>query len=385
MEGLKLASPLLFKGSSAVSGLSTCILVMALVTGCGSGSTSMPAVPASPVSNADWVLVGNTGMTGNLEILSDNNGNLYASSNDGSGFARSIDHGVTWSPLNGGASTGCHWALGLNDLGEVVSTSLVNPNKGCNAHVMERLKGNGSTWSESPPPPGNNLTFGISFTVAPNGYLIAAGSGLLGFSTDHGTTWTAPQTVPPTQGSGACGERIKLATQTGVVSVTLADCAPYFSTDNGNNWSVYPQGFPPGVTFNDNGNLTLPDGTLLDTWQGGVRTFCYGPQVPPNGAWSKCSSGQTVPHQIILVAARSGTKLVGHQGTCGVWSSPFPNIKWSPDNNGLTFIQGQPNNCGYPGLFGITTDPTTGYTFMLVSSNPGSGKDGDVWRTTNPQ
>ena len=90
MEGLKLASPLLFKGSSAVSGLSTCILVMALVTGCGSGSTSMPAVPASPVSNADWVLAGNTGMTGNVYIISDPRGYLYAASNDGTWGIRQI-------------------------------------------------------------------------------------------------------------------------------------------------------------------------------------------------------------------------------------------------------------------------------------------------------
>jgi len=189
MEDLKLASPLLFKGSSAVSGLSTCILVMALVTGCGSGSTSMPA---SPVSNANWVLSGNTGMTGNVYIISDPRGYLYAASNDGTGgFARSTNGGVTWSPFNSGSPTPCHWGMGLNDLGEVMAGYLPNNNvTACNTsqkHYLLRLVRNGNTWTATNyPATGPAMAFVIAFGVAGNGNVIAAGSGGLYYSTTMG-------------------------------------------------------------------------------------------------------------------------------------------------------------------------------------------------------
>ena len=202
MRGWKLASPLLFQGSSAESGVSACIFVMAFAAGCGSG-TSMPAVPASPVSNANWVLAGNTGMTGNVYIISDPRGYLYASSNDGSGgFASSTNGGVTWSPFNSGSPTPCHWGMGLNDLGEVMAGYLGNNNvTACNAsqkRYLLRLVGNGNTWTATNyPATGPAMAFVIAFGVAGNGNVIAAGSGGLYYSTDHGSTWNQPTTAPP--------------------------------------------------------------------------------------------------------------------------------------------------------------------------------------------
>jgi len=180
MGGLKLASPPLFKGSSFVSGLSAFVFVMAFATGCGSGTSAAPVVPA-PNPNTTWVPVGNTGMTGNVYIISSPNGNLFAASNSGGGFARSSDHGMTWSPFNNGSPSTCHWGMGISDQGELISGSLSNMSvAGCFniTPYMLVLPGNSNTWTVAPipQPPAPQMAFLISVGVA-KGNVIAAGSG----------------------------------------------------------------------------------------------------------------------------------------------------------------------------------------------------------------
>ena len=380
MEGLKLASPLLFKGSSAVSGLSTCILVMALVTGCGSGSTSMPA---SPVSNANWVLAGNTGMTGNVYIISDPRGYLYAASNDGTGgFATSTNGGVTWSPFNSGSPTPCHWGMGLNDLGEVMAGYLPNNNViACNTsqkHYLLRLVGNGNTWTATNYPATDPvMAFVIAFGVAGNGNVIAAGSGGLYYSTDHGSTWNQPTTAPPV---ATCGEKLSLSTSSnGTISVSTADCTDYYSTDGGVNWTAFPQGIP-FQGFQDNTNFLAPNGMLLDSWDGGHGTYCYGPQPPPNGNWSTCDTGLDIRHGVEaggVVVNLSKTKLFVANGGfgCGIYMSTNNGQNWSTFNSGLP--SDPSTKCGGADVRAITMD-NSGFLYAILNSGP-------VYKTVAPQ
>ena len=385
MGGVKLASLLLFKGSSSVSGLSACIFVLVFTMGCGSG-TSVPVVPAPPVPNTNWVLVGNTGMTGNLVILSDGNGTLYASSNDGSGFARSTDHGVTWAPLNNGANSGCHWGMGLNDIGEVVSGSLNNSSvPACSTSDPKeflRLVGNRNTWTSFRAQLNGfpNFLFPVHFVTA-KGNTIASGSGILGYSTDHGTTWHSSPTGPGT----TCGEKLGLAVSPDGTASVVPDtvniaCAPYYSTDGGVNWTVYPQGLPSIMPrAGDATSNLLPNGSLFYSWStvSVANGECYGPQPPPNGTWSTCNAG-LVTGQATMgpgVITKINKNVVVSSGSCGPFISSDSGVHWTSIAAGLP-TPGT-GNCPYSNLWNLTTDPS-GFLYLIDNAGP-------VYKSTTPQ
>jgi hypothetical protein len=169
------------------------------------------------------------------------------------------------------------------------------------------------------------------------------------------------------------------------VSLTLAACAPYYSTDGGVNWTVFPQGFPYTGPPKDNSNYTLPNGTYIDSFGNNSvgLTFCYGPQPPPNGTWTKCSSG--IPSNGIagFITTKFGGNVIGMLAGlpgslgCGFVQTANNASTWTTANNGLPFTSGQPSNCGYPNFFGITTD-NRGFVYAIEGG-------GNVWKITSPQ
>src|SRR5215469_13307375 len=319
-----------------------------------------------------WTRISNNGIRNNTWIQSDNSGNLYSASNGG-GFAKSRDHGVTWRPFNSGSSSPCHVAIGLNDIGEIISGSMHDINiTACgrkDPHDFLRLVRNGNTWTPVKPPPGTNPIFEITFAVS-DSTTLAGGSGVLPFfSTTHGASWRKPTIPPPFP---ICGEKLGLAVSPNdTVSVALADCAPYFSTDRGVTWAVYPQGNPfPIPPFEDNFNYTLPDGSIMQSWSGGTlgRTYCYGPQPPPNGSWTRCATGIRIPNGFTsCVTGKTGVVICHQSGLrgrgCGIYSTIDNAKNWILATKGLPFNRLNAP-CGYPLISHICIDPR-GFVYAL--------------------
>jgi hypothetical protein len=353
-----------------------------------------------------WILAGNTGMVQTWGCVFDNAGAMYCGSNNATtgGIAKSIDHGVTWTPINAGLSHSCksYRSLGLAPDGTVFSIQ-----QACapsHAYWLDNVNGSGTTWRDAGAvTPG----FGgeIGYTIAPDGVTIIAptGSATVLLSTDYARSWHNAASPPP---SSKMAELLNAKTINGVAylsgaihSGTNNPCCDstsgmvWQSIDNGNTWT--PMGWPAALTgctpqsgcsldagwFVTNGigpYLNMPvqyigatgSKTGLYCWNGSSWVACGTNQWTGNGGQSDAGSGAATNrtrNRIIMVYYED-------DGFSPIYSDD--GLTWRPANSGLTCT-----DCGRHGggrTASVVIDQTTGYAYIAM-------KNGEIWRTTQSQ
>jgi hypothetical protein len=386
--------------------------------GCGGGSSSSsnnpiptptptPTPAPTPSSAPSWTLIGNTGMASTTGIVFDNIGTMYAASSVDrgvGGLARSLDKGVTWSPIMSGIdlSVGCG---NFKNFGIAPDGTLFIMNGGCAlsgkvnfAYYLDNVNGTGTHWTKAATTPPIGF-FGIETgcATAGNGVTIICpiGTGWVLLSNDNARTWTQAPSGPV--GTAELFSALTIGNVSfltaAVPTTPPAASGAWYSLDNGSTW--LPLGMPPGIAFAGDAWAQAvagegPNSGRMMYFQGdgSVATgfWCWN-GVPPSGSWVFCGNndGLNQPKDVVtsVVTNRTHNRTIAvkaaGQGLKPIYTDDGSN--WNDASSGLICTSPATPVCGKSGgpeTSHVAMDPTTGIFYISMSP-------GDIWQTTVSQ
>jgi len=230
-------------------------------------------------SGASWTTVANFDATINSVAVDPSAGNILYAGTSGDGVLKSIDGGVTWTPINNGiaadSSDGKTYAFGIWI--EPRNPSVVFGNTG--SGVM-RSSDAGATWKVTIQPGNLNSLNGLTFDSSTPGRIYVATVYAILKSTDDGVTWGALP-VPAQQYPQFSPTGVLLDLQHPGTLYVSGYSGMWMSTDGGNTWALKYSNSAIALIAGMNGALYFASGNAVFVSTDGFETNTQiGPVLP---------------------------------------------------------------------------------------------------------
>ncbi len=202
-------------------------------------------------------------------------------------------------------------------------------------------------WTQTNGPEGGSIS--VIFNDATSGYIFAGGNGF-NKSNTNGTTWTSAN-------SGMDGAASPVAVVRSGANLFAASLDKvYYSTDNGNSWSL--RGTVPAQVL----SMGVIDNTLIV----GTNVFGVYRSTNDGASWLQ-ATGFPPSNNIVLTVATIGTRLLAGLGGKGVWASTDNGATWSQSSTGI----GNTRSVNGLAVHGLNVFAATSDSAVHVSTNGG--------------